>query len=46
MADTRPAPNCPECGSKETRAVESQFDEIPVYECSICGFRFEAENDS
>lgn len=32
----------PKCGSKDTRFIEPHY-EISVYECNVCGCRFEAE---
>ncbi len=44
MAD-RPVPvEYPKCGSKDTRFVELHY-EMSVYECNICGCRFEIEED-
>ena len=31
---------CPQCASKDTRFVEPR-DESSIYECNICGCRFE-----
>ena len=44
MADWNPPVECPRCGSTDTRFVEPR-DEVLVYECNICGCRFEMEED-
>ncbi|MDD5254520.1 MAG: hypothetical protein PHR11_00520 [Candidatus Omnitrophica bacterium] len=33
---------CPECGSSETHFIEVRND-LSVFECEICGCRFEIE---
>lgn len=40
MADWPPAVECPKCGSKGTRFIEPRC-EASVYECLVCGCRFE-----
>lgn len=35
---------CPRCGSKDIRFVEPHY-EMAIYECNICGCRFEIEED-
>ena len=44
MSDWHPPVECPQCGSKDTRFVEPQ-EEMSVYECNECGYRFEIEED-
>jgi transcription elongation factor Elf1 len=44
MNDWHPAVECPECNSKDTRFVEPH-EEMSIYECNICGCRFEIEED-
>lgn len=42
MADWSPQVECPECSSNDTRLIEPK-DEVSVYECNVCGCRFETE---
>jgi len=44
MPEWPAAIECPKCGSKETRFVEPHY-EMSVYECNVCGCRFEIEED-
>lgn len=44
MAEWLDAVTCPKCGSKDTRFVEPLY-EASVYECNICGCRFEVMED-
>lgn len=43
MPDWFPAVECPKCGSKDTRFVEPR-DEMSIYECAVCGCRFEIDD--
>ncbi|MBU1125548.1 MAG: hypothetical protein KKC84_05960 [Candidatus Omnitrophica bacterium] len=40
MAEWSPAVQCPKCFSSETRFVEPHY-EASIYECLVCGARFE-----
>jgi len=44
MFEWNPPVECPKCNSKDTRFVEPR-DEMSVYECNICGCRFEITED-
>ena len=44
MADWQPPVECPKCGSTDTRFVEPHY-EMSVYECNVCGRKFEAEEE-
>ena len=44
MPEWNPPIECPKCSSKETRFVKPR-DDISVYECNVCGCRFEVEGD-
>lgn len=44
MSEWHPPVECPACGSKDTRLVEPRY-EMLIYECNICGLRFETEVD-
>ena len=45
MSEWSDSMECPKCGSKDTRFVEFR-DEISVYECNVCGCRFDIEEDA
>lgn len=40
MSDWSLSVECPKCGSSDTRFVEPRY-EVSIYECNICGCRFE-----
>lgn len=40
MSEWNPIVKCPKCGSQDTRFVEPYY-EVSIYECLICGCRFE-----
>lgn len=40
MPEWEPLVECPKCGSQDTRFVKPHY-EASIYECLICGFRFE-----
>jgi hypothetical protein len=40
----RPPAACPQCRQTRTRFVELHY-EMSVYECELCGIRFEVEED-
>ena len=42
MSEWNPPVECPKCSSKDTRFVEPR-EEMSVYECNLCGCRFEIE---
>jgi transcription elongation factor Elf1 len=44
MGDWKPAVECPKCGSTDTRFVEP-LDDLSVYECNLCGCRFETAEE-
>lgn len=44
MPDWFPPVACPQCGSTDTRFVKPHY-EMAIYECNVCGFRFEIEED-
>lgn len=44
MPDWPPPVECPKCGSKDTRFVEPHY-EMSIYECNVCGCRFEIEEE-
>ena len=44
MPEWNPPVECPKCNSKGTRFVEPH-EEMSVYECNICGCRFEIEEN-
>jgi transcription elongation factor Elf1 len=44
MNDWHPPVECPKCGSEETHFVEPNY-EMSIYECDVCGCRFEREED-
>ncbi len=44
MSDWQPRVQCPKCGSTDTRFIEPHH-EISVYECNVCGCRFEVEEE-
>lgn len=39
----RPPARCPECRGNQTRFVGMNY-EMSVYECEVCGTKFEAED--
>ncbi len=45
MSDWSPLVQCPRCHSLETRFIEPHY-EMSVYECTVCGVRFEVEEDN
>ena len=45
MAAWLPAALCPQCKSDEVRFVEPHY-EMSVYECLVCGCRFETEEEA
>lgn len=44
MSDWSSPIECPKCGSKDTR-FEGPHYEASIYECNICGCRFEIVED-
>jgi len=44
MTEWNPAVECPKCKNSDTRFVEPH-EEMAIYECNICGCRFEIEID-
>lgn len=40
----RPPARCPECRANQTRFVGMNY-EMSVYECDVCGTKFEAEDE-
>lgn len=44
MSEWNPPVKCPKCSSDDTRFVEPQY-ETSIYECNVCGCRFEVEDD-
>ena len=44
MTEWQPPVACPKCGSADTRFVEPHH-EMSVYECNVCGFCFEIEEE-
>jgi len=44
MPDWHPPVECSKCGSIDTRFVEPH-EEMSVYECNVCGCRFEIEGE-
>lgn len=44
MADWSSPVTCPNCGSNEIRFVEPHY-EMSVYECLVCGYHFEIEEE-
>lgn len=42
MSDWHDSVECPQCKSRDTRFVEPH-EELLVYECNVCGARFETE---
>jgi DNA-directed RNA polymerase subunit M/transcription elongation factor TFIIS len=38
------AVECPKCGSKDMHFVESHY-EMSFYECNVCGYRFEIDEE-
>ena len=44
MPEWNPPVECPKCYSKDTRFVEPHYEKS-IYECNVCGCRFEIEED-
>ena len=44
MPEWFPEVVCPKCASRDVRFIEPHY-EMSVYECNICGYRFEIEED-
>ncbi len=44
MLEWSPPVGCPKCGSQDTRFVEPRY-EMSIYECLVCGCRFEIADD-
>ena len=44
MSEWQEPVECPKCASKDTRFVEPHY-EASVYECLVCGIRFEVLED-
>ena len=45
MPEWNPPVECPKCDSADTRFLEPHY-EMSIYECNVCGCRFEIEENS